>query len=465
MKNGEKSLYKSLEFVDFSRVFEFYNRLSKFKSEGERCMITSEKKREIMEKTIDIAKESISERGNLSPKVGAILTDNEGKILLTCFRGETGVGNHCEYGLLEKANQANLDLTETVLFVTLEPCVSRGTGKIPCAQRIVESGIKAVYIGTLDPNPIIMGKGEMFLREKKIAVERYPNDLVEILREVNKDFFELFVSDYLPNDSLFMQKNVPQIVSEYLKEKGYCIERKLPDNWNLNFDYLSVYCYSIEKDKKKLQDIMNNALGYAYDKKYVSRDYKWDVRGEYNQWTVAFNNILQELNIGSLNYLRTLVVGIGNGHEGKYLYSDIEDLTIVDIAPKSLEKAKEVLHPKNAFVMNAQDLYEIESSSMEAYISLMTYQSTYFDIDKALVEAYRVLKSDGIIILSVACGFMKKAHVYIDGIINPQNGSVDRNRPYDIIDIIRRKLISFNYVSLGIRTTPSEIYIYARKSK
>ena len=95
----------------------------------------------------------------------------------------------------------------------------------------------------------------------------------------------------------------------------------------------------------------------------------------------------------------------------------------------------------------------------------MTYQSTYFNIDKALIEAYRVLKKDGIIILSIACGFMKEKHVYIDGLIDPQSGLIDRNRPYDLVEIIRKKLISFDFISLGIQTTPSEIFIYARKTR
>lgn len=427
--------------------------------------MVEEQKYELMKLTIDIAQKSISEKGKILPKVGAVLTDAEGVIVLECYRGETGLGNHCEYGLLKKAKEANVDTTDKILFVTLEPCVSRGAGKIPCAQRIVRAGIKEVYIGTLDPNPVITGKGELFLRENKIVVNRYPNELVEELRELNSDFFELYKTSYLPNDSLFMTKNISQIIAEYLGKKEYDIERELPNDWNVVFDYILANCYKAESDRVILRALMNEALGYAYDKKYLERDYKEDVRGKYNAWVRVFNDILQELNVGTLNHLRTLVVGIGNGHEGRYLYSDIKDLIIVDIAPQSLEKAKELLKPKSAFVLNAQDLYEIESASIEAYVSLMTYQSTYFDIDKALIEAYRVLKDDGIIILSIACGFMKKEHVYIDGLINPQNSLIDRNRPYDLIEMIRRRLISFKFISLGIRTTPSEIYIYGRKTK
>lgn len=426
-------------------------------------MINDERKYELMKYTISLSKKSISEKGKISPKVGAVLVDLNGEIVLDCYRGETGTGNHCEYGLLKKAEDAGISTENKIMFVTLEPCVSRGSGKIPCAQRIVQAGLKEVYIGTLDPNPVITGKGELYLREKRIVVNRYPSELVEELCILNNEFFELYKSSYLPNDSLFMTKNISQFIVEYMGKKGYSIENELPNDWDIVFDYILANCYKTETDRYKLRNLMNEALGYAYDKKYVSHNYKVDARGEYNAWVVEFNNILQELNVGSLNHLHTLVVGIGNGHEGKYLYSDIENLTIVDIAPKSLEKAKDNLNPKSAFLLNAQDLQAIENVSIEAYVSLRTYQSTYFDINKALIEAYRVLKNDGIIILSISCGYMKEKHVYIDGLINSRNNLIDKNRPYDLIEIIRKKLISFGFVSLGIRTTPSEIYIYGRK--
>lgn len=426
-------------------------------------MITEERKYELMKTTIRIAEKSKSEKGRISPKVGAVLVNAEGEIVLDCYRGETGEGNHCEYGLLEKAKAANISTKDKILFVTLEPCVSRGKGKTPCAKRIVDAGIKEVYIGTLDPNPIITGKGELYLRAEKIVVNRYPNELVEELCILNNDFFEQHKTSYLPNNSLLVSKNISQIIVEYMSKKGYSVDNELPTDWNIVFDYILAYCYKTESDRRVLRKLMNEALGYAYDKKYIDHDYKDDVRGTYNTWVTVFNEILNELNVGSLNHLRTLVVGIGNGHEGRYIYSDIEDLIIVDIAPKSLQKAKKILKPKKAYVLNAQDLYTIENSSIEAYISLMTYQSTYFDIDKSLIEAYRVLSNDGIIILSIACGYMKEEHVYIEGLFNFQNNMIDRNRPFDLIEIIRKKLISFGIVSLGIRTTPSEIYIYGRK--
>ena len=416
-----------------------------------------------MQRTIEIAQKSVSEDGKISPKVGAVLTDDDGNVLMDCYRGETGRGNHCEYGLLKKAKKEGIDTKNKILFVTLEPCTSRGHGKTPCSKRIVDAGIKTVYIGTLDPNPVITGKGELYLRAKGIVVNRYPNELILELNEINKDFFQQFEKYYLPNDSLFVTKKIPTFVEEFLGEKGYKMEGKLPKSWDVNFDYLSAFCHTISPDKEIRDNILNEAIGYAYDKKYLNHDYKEDVRGKYADWQFCFRDILDGLGIYSLIDLRTLVVGIGNGEEGKALYSGIKELTLVDIAPKSLEKAIEILSPKNAFTLNAQNLYKIMDNSIEAYISLMTYQSTFFDINKALNEAYRVLKKDGIIILSIACGFMKEENIYISGSINPLSERIDRNRPFDLVNMIRKQLINYNYSSVGIRTTPSEIFIYGRK--
>jgi pyrimidine deaminase RibD-like protein len=142
---------------------------------------------ELMEMSIKEAQKSVFEDDRVHPKVGAVLCDVSGKVLLTAFRGSRNPGDHCEYSLLKKAEEEKIELSETVLFVTLEPCTKRSEGKIPCAQRIVNAGIPMVYIGTLDPNIDICGKGELYLRDR-IHVERYPHLYVEEIRELNKNF-------------------------------------------------------------------------------------------------------------------------------------------------------------------------------------------------------------------------------------------------------------------------------------
>ena len=151
--------------------------------------------RELMIRSIEeAAKSKPEDNEKIHPKVGAVLCDFNGDILLTAFRGKAAPGAHCEFSLLKEVEEQKIDCSNTVLFVTLEPCTIRGTNKVPCAQRIANAGIPKVYIGAIDPNEKFRSIGETFLRDNGIEVERYPHDLVMLIRAMNKDFENQFVA-------------------------------------------------------------------------------------------------------------------------------------------------------------------------------------------------------------------------------------------------------------------------------
>lgn len=161
-------------------------------------MITREQELAFMQEAIVEAAKSKAEDNRVHPKVGALLVDaSTGSIICRSHRGEGGLGGHAEFNVFRKAKEQQLDLSNAILFVTLEPCTRRGPGKIPCAVRIALSGVKRVYIGTLDPNAHIIGRGEMFL-SNELEVERFPGFLASELRKMNSDFFGQHFHDHIP---------------------------------------------------------------------------------------------------------------------------------------------------------------------------------------------------------------------------------------------------------------------------
>jgi len=101
---------------------------------------------------------------NPNPLVGAVIVKDE-KIIGKGYHKFFG-GPHAEvYALREAGDNAK----GADLYVTLEPCSHYGKTP-PCAKAIVEAGIKKVVIGSVDPNPLVSGRGVKILRDKNIEV-------------------------------------------------------------------------------------------------------------------------------------------------------------------------------------------------------------------------------------------------------------------------------------------------------
>ncbi len=100
-----------------------------------------------------------------NPLVGAVVV-KRGKIIAEGFHKGWGFP-HAEAEAF-KASRENL--RGCALYVNLEPCVHFGKTP-PCAPRIVEEGIKKVFVSCLDPNPQVYSKGVRFLRERGVEVK------------------------------------------------------------------------------------------------------------------------------------------------------------------------------------------------------------------------------------------------------------------------------------------------------
>ena len=117
-----------------------------------------------MSMALKLARQGI-EGVKANPMVGCVITKNE-KILSQGYHQSFGQA-HAEINALDAIQHQAQDST---LYVTLEPCSHHGKTP-PCAQAIIDAGVKKVVIATLDPNPLVAGNGVKMLKSANIEVE------------------------------------------------------------------------------------------------------------------------------------------------------------------------------------------------------------------------------------------------------------------------------------------------------
>jgi diaminohydroxyphosphoribosylaminopyrimidine deaminase/5-amino-6-(5-phosphoribosylamino)uracil reductase len=130
-----------------------------------------------------------------NPMVGAVIV-KDGRVI--------GKGYHQQYGGLHAERNALASCTESpqgaTLYVTLEPCCHHGKTP-PCTDAILKSGIRRVVIGSVDPNPLVAGKGTKLVRQHGIEVTE--GVLVKDCMKLNTVFFH------------FIQTKTPYVVMKY----------------------------------------------------------------------------------------------------------------------------------------------------------------------------------------------------------------------------------------------------------
>ncbi|MFC4689756.1 bifunctional diaminohydroxyphosphoribosylaminopyrimidine deaminase/5-amino-6-(5-phosphoribosylamino)uracil reductase RibD [Dokdonia genika] len=120
-----------------------------------------------------------------NPSVGAVLVHND-SIIAEGYTSAYG-GPHAEVNCIAfaKANTPEL-IAKSTLYVSLEPCSHWGKTP-PCADLVIDSGIKRVVIGTIDPFAKVAGAGIKKLMQAGVDVT--VGVLEKECQEVNKRFF------------------------------------------------------------------------------------------------------------------------------------------------------------------------------------------------------------------------------------------------------------------------------------
>lgn len=137
--------------------------------------------RKYMEEALRLARLGLG-TASPNPMVGAVVV-NEGRIVGTGYHERPG-RPHAEAVALEAAGEKARGAT---LYVTLEPCSHYGRTP-PCADLIIQRGVRRVVAAMEDPNPLVAGRGFARLRDAGVDVS------VGLLQDAAAELNEAFIT-------------------------------------------------------------------------------------------------------------------------------------------------------------------------------------------------------------------------------------------------------------------------------
>ena len=144
-------------------------------------MIDDEK---FMRRCIQLAKNG-QQNAKPNPMVGAVIVHN-GRIIGEGYHVRCGQG-HAEVNAFASVKAENEALlSESTIYVSLEPCSHYGKTP-PCADLIINKGVRRVVVGCIDEFAEVQGRGIKKIREAGIEVE--VGVLEEECKALNRRFF------------------------------------------------------------------------------------------------------------------------------------------------------------------------------------------------------------------------------------------------------------------------------------
>ncbi len=398
-----------------------------------------------------------SEDKNL--RVGAVLVTEDNKLICSAYTDECSGLSWYEI-LLSKIKELSVN-NAYYLFLTVNTLFSETEFDLNKLMRKI--AIEEIYIGVPDPNLSDYLSNDPIGTFRKIY--RYPDNLQRMILQQNISYYRNGKQN-IKSSPYYSAKRISNIVLEKLKGKGIFISK---EELQANKQIEKLIQLIVEKYKLNIDDaskLVNLVMSEAFDEKYSTYNYSDDARSLSIDWKNNFLTIYNKLLISSLENKNILDVGVGSGNEAIALFSDCSNITFVDIAPNGLKKIKKQIPNSNIVVSRAENLVTLTNSSYDMYISLRTYNSSFFNIKQAISEAFRVLKKDGIIIIFIANGFLCPEDQYIiPGLIVPGTEFVDIYRGFDMIEKLSRELCNNSFKDIQFFTTKVELFITAKAKK
>jgi diaminohydroxyphosphoribosylaminopyrimidine deaminase / 5-amino-6-(5-phosphoribosylamino)uracil reductase len=195
---------------------------------------------------------ALKAKGKTSPNplVGAVVV-KANRIIGKGFHTRAGLA-HAEIIALDEAGKKARGAT---LYVTLEPCAHTGRTP-PCINRIIQSGIKEVVVGMIDPNPLNNGKGVLLLRQSNVKVKL--GVLNEQLKKIN-DVFIKYITTGIPFVTVKVAESLDGRIATFAGDSKWITSdksRTFAHKIRRDYDAIMVGVNTVLRDNPRLNAVL-----------------------------------------------------------------------------------------------------------------------------------------------------------------------------------------------------------------
>jgi len=388
-------------------------------------------------------------------RTGSVLVSKDNKLICSTYTGE-------EYGLtwypilLNKLRKLKISGAQSI-YITINTLSQSHTFDL--VALLTKIHINEIYIGLPDPTLSSYLDDDLVITHN--SVYRYPDKLQHKILESNVQFYAES-SQSIKYSPYYSNNRISNLVIANLQSMGFSISK---DELNANkrrHELSAFICQKYQLDFQRAMNAVNNAIAEAFNSKYGAYNYSDDTRSLDSTWKECFTSFYERRFKKPLTANCILNVGVGSGQEASILFSHCTCITFVDIAQAGLERVRKEMPDSHIIVSSADDLSSIADDSYDLYVSLRTYNSSFFDIKGAISEAHRVLKANAAIIVSIANGFLyPEKHCIIPGLIIPGTEFVDIYRGMDTAKLLCAELLCAGFKDIQISPTNTEIFVSA----
>lgn len=388
-------------------------------------------------------------------RVAVVLVSEHNELMCSAFVGEECDQSCCSV-LLNKVRKLKISKVQSI-YMTINTLSTDCSFDL--TELLKEIDISEIYIGLPDPALLSYLVDDPAI--KLNHVYRYPDELQREILEINNHYF-VDSKQSIKHSPYYSEKRISNSVIDNLKSQGFVVSKSELNANKKRPALATLICNKYGIEYSEAISTVHSAISEAFNGKYAAYNYSEDTRSLHLDWKENFMSFYNKSSVNPMSANNILNVGVGSGHEAISLFSDCPYVTFADIAQGGLEKIKEQFSLSKVIISSADNLSSIPDNSHDLYVSLRTYNSSFFDIKEAISEAHRVLKTNAVIMISVANGFLcPEQHCIIPGLIIPGTEFVDIYRGMDTIKLIQTEFLQTGFKNIQIFPTNTEIYLSA----